>query len=67
MKEGRVLSLVLVQSLCYSGPRVSVAEETCWIDVYKAIDDTVVHPKVDLSSSVFKICPLNIFEHRCKL
>ena len=54
MKEDRLLGLFLVQSLCSPGPRVGVAEETCWVDVCKAHVDFVEHPQVDLSSSVFK-------------
>ena len=39
-----------------------MAEETCWADVYKAvIVDFVEHPQADLSSSVFKTCPLSGF------
>ena len=53
-KEDRVLGLFLVLSLCSPGPRVGVAEETCWVDVCKAHVDFVEHPQVDLSSSVFK-------------
>ena len=64
MKEDRVLGLFLVQSWCSPGPRVGVAEETCWVDVYMAVVDFVEHPQVDLLSSVFKTCPLQVFEHR---
>ena len=53
MKEDRVLGLFLVQSLCSSSPRVGVAEETCWVGVYKAVVEFVEHPSADLSSSVF--------------
>ena len=31
VKEDTVLCLFLVQSVCSSGPRVSVAEEACWV------------------------------------
>ena len=55
MKEDRVLGLFLVQSLCSPGPRVEVEEETCRVDVHKALVDFVEHPQADLSSSVFKI------------
>ena len=65
MKEDRVLGLFLVQSLCSPGPRVKVVEETCWVDVYKAVVDFVEHPQADLLSSVFKTCLLQVFEHGC--
>ena len=66
MKEDRVLDLFLVQSLCSPGPKVGVAIETCWVDVCKVVViDFVEHPQADLSSSVFKTCPLQVFEHGC--
>ena len=65
IKEDRMLGLCLVKSLCSSGPRVGVAEETCWVDVYKAVVDFVEHPQADLSSLKFKTCPIQIFEHGC--
>ena len=33
------------------------------LDVYKAIVDFVEHAQADLLSSVFKTCPLQVFEH----
>ena len=65
MKEDGVLGLFLVQSLCSSGSRVGMAEETSWVDVYKAVVEFVEHPQADLLSSVFKTCPLQVFEHGC--
>ena len=43
VEEDMVLGLFLVQSLCSSGPtpRIRVAEDTCWVYVYKAIVDFV--------------------------
>ena len=55
-----MLGLFLAQLLCSSGPRVGVAEETCWFDAFV---DFAEHPQADLSSSMFKTCPLQIFEH----
>ena len=65
IKEDRVLGLFLVQSLCSPGPRVGVLEETFWVDVYKAVVEFVEHPQADLLSSVFKTCPLQVFELGC--
>ena len=65
MKEDRVLGLFPVQSLCSAGSRVGMAEETCWVDVHKAVVDFEEHPQADLSSSVFKTLPLQVFEHGC--
>ena len=42
-----------MQMLCSSGPRVRVAIETCWVDVYKAVVDFVEHPQADLVSLMF--------------
>ena len=65
MKKDRILGLFLVQSLCSLNPRVGVVEETCWVDVHKAVVDFEEHPQADLSSSVFKTLPLQVFEHGC--
>ena len=56
--------LFLVQSLCSSGRRVTVGEEACWVYVYKAVVDFVEHLQGDLSSSLLKTSPFQIFEHR---
>ena len=55
-----MLGLFLMQSLCSSGPRVGVAEEACWTDVYEALVDFAEHHQAYLSSSVFQTCPLQI-------
>ena len=60
-----MLGLFLVPLLCLPGPRVGVVEETCWVGVYKAVVDFVGHFQVDMSSSVFKTCPLEVFVHGC--
>ena len=52
-----MLDLFLMQALCSSSPSVSVVEEICWVDVYKAFVDLVEHPLADLSSSMFQTCP----------
>ena len=31
VEEDIMLGLFLVQSLCFSGPRICVAEEACWV------------------------------------
>ena len=54
VKEGRVLDLFLMKALCSSDPRVSVVEETCWVEAFV---DYVEHPQADLSSSMFQTCP----------
>lgn len=59
-----MLRLFLVQSLCSSCPRVRVVEEACWVYVYKAVVDFVEHLQGDLSSSLLKTSPFQIFEHR---
>ena len=64
VKEGSELNMFLMQALCSSGPWVRVVEETCWVDVYKAFVGFVEHPQADLSSSMFQMCPFQIFEHR---
>ena len=55
LKEDRLLGLFLMQSLCFSGSRVRVVEETRRVDVYKAVVDSVGHPQVDLWSSVSRL------------
>ena len=60
-----MLGLFLVQSLCFPGPRVGVAEEACWVVVHKAVVDFVEHLQADLSSLVFKTCSLEVFEYGC--
>ena len=41
-----------------------MSKETFWVDIYKAVVvDFVEHPVADLLSSVFKTCPLEVFEH----
>ena len=59
LKEDRLLGLFLMQSLCSSGSRVRVVEETRRVDVYKAVVASVGHPPVDLWSSVSRLCGLS--------
>ena len=40
-----------------------MSEETFWVDVFKVVVDFVEHPRADLLFSVFKTCPLEVFEH----
>ena len=64
MKEDRVFGLFLQYRHCV--PLVLGSEwQKKLADVYMAVVvDFVEHPQVDLLSSVFKTCPLQVFEHR---
>ena len=59
-----MLHVFLVQPLCSSGPWVILVDEAGWVYIYKAVVDFVEHLQGDLSSSLLKTSPFQIFEHR---